>query len=492
VHPVPLAPLGGNNPTHLQITAHAVLSALYNIFLHPLRHIPGPLLWRASIWPWVFFSTGGFVHGTVYRAHLRYGPVVRVRPNELSFSTAQAWKDICAVRSQSTAAAAANPSRLRELPRYRPFYKIRLSEPDGIFSSVGARHAQLRSALAHGFSDHSMRAQEPTFKHYADKLLANLDARSSTPGEKRPVNLCDWFAYVTFDIISDLVYDQTFGCLDSADYHEMPALLFSSNVTMAYLRILNELGFGTALSLFISVFENDMMRVRKRTWDALRARLDMGAERDHEFIAGLVKEQKSGARFSFDEIKMTAGALIFAGSETTASLLAALTYLLGAHPEALAKATAEVRGAFETSDDITVVRTNGLEYLPACVREALRYMPPVATGLPRQIPTGGDVIDGVPVSGGVSCKSARARIVDGLFANSLHPDHRVRLSLVREPARVQLCRPALVPARALARRRPVRLRRTRRVAAVPARHEQLHREEVGGPPAKWLCEFSEC
>lgn len=71
-----------------------LLSCLYNLFFHPLRHIPGPRLARVSrLW-----SRIGNFHGRkserIHEAHLKYGSVVRVSPNEISFSDPAAVQDI--------------------------------------------------------------------------------------------------------------------------------------------------------------------------------------------------------------------------------------------------------------------------------------------------------------------------------------------------------------------------------------------------------------
>lgn len=78
-----------------------------------------------------------------------------------------------------------------------------------------------------------------------------------------------------------------------------------------------------------------------------------------------------------------------AGSETTATLLAGVTYLLLSNPDTLKKLTDEVRTTFKEESDITMTSVNQLTYMLACLNEALRVYPPVPTGLPRVVPRGG-------------------------------------------------------------------------------------------------------
>jgi cytochrome P450 len=94
--------------------------------------------------------------------------------------------------------------------------------------------------------------------------------------------------------------------------------------------------------------------------------------------------------------------LIIAGSETTATLLSGVTYYLLCNPSALKKLTEEVRTTFQSEEDININSVNRLNYMLACLDEALRIYPPVPIGLPRTVPRGGATITGYYIPEGVS------------------------------------------------------------------------------------------
>ena len=73
-------------------------------------------------------------------------------------------------------------------------------------------------------------------------------------------------------------------------------------------------------------------------------------------------------------------------------MLCGVTYLLLKHPETLEKLTQEVRTIFSSESDITFSSVQRLPYMLACLNETLRMYPPVPSGLPRCVPTGGAVI----------------------------------------------------------------------------------------------------
>lgn len=65
--------------------ARVVLSAIYNVYFHPLRNFPGPKFAAATPLPFVWrLLNGRMVHWTT-KLHAKYGVVVRVHPDELSF-----------------------------------------------------------------------------------------------------------------------------------------------------------------------------------------------------------------------------------------------------------------------------------------------------------------------------------------------------------------------------------------------------------------------
>lgn len=112
------------------------------------------------------------------------------------------------------------------------------------------------------------------------------------------------------------------------------------------------------------------------------------------------------------KLRINASLLIIAGSETTATLLSGVTYLLTTNPEALRKLTEEVRSAFQTEEEIDFTSVSSLQYMLACLDEALRIYPPAPLGLPRQTPKGGATIAGhyVPEDVSISQLSQTLRL----------------------------------------------------------------------------------
>lgn len=138
----------------------------YNVFLHPLRSFPGPFLYRATPLPWSYYMLKGKLGWEVAALHDRYGPVVRIRPNELSFLKVEAWKEVYSVRPGGV-----------QLEKYIKFYKPSGRFPRSIVTAEKEEHAILRKILAPGFSDKAMREQEPIIGSYVNLLIQRLGQR---------------------------------------------------------------------------------------------------------------------------------------------------------------------------------------------------------------------------------------------------------------------------------------------------------------------------
>lgn len=69
----------------LLVAVALATNLVYNAYLHPLRKIPGPFLAGITeLWRTNKYASGQW-HQDIVDLHRRYGPVVRVSPNEVSF-----------------------------------------------------------------------------------------------------------------------------------------------------------------------------------------------------------------------------------------------------------------------------------------------------------------------------------------------------------------------------------------------------------------------
>ncbi|RYP71152.1 hypothetical protein DL769_004740 [Monosporascus sp. CRB-8-3] len=366
-------------------------TAAYNLFLHPLRRFPGPVANRASRLPWALRHALGRQAFNTQRLHERYGPVVRVGPGHLSFTDPRAWRDIYGHRVGDDQAGRA------EMPKSRTFVSTLRDVPSSIISADREEHARLRRALSHGFSDASMRQQEPLVARYVDLLVERLGRECR--GGARPLNMEAWYNYTTFDVVGDLVFGHSFGCLESVEYHPWISFIMGTVRSGAAIVALSYVGFDAVVQWmwrhggFLA-----FAKIQGYVNEMLASRLGMEKERD-DLFEGLVKRREEW-NISLGKLGSNAFILVLAGSETTATTLSGATYLLLTHPDAMEKLNREVRSAFASADEITISSVGKLSYMLAVLNESLRLYPPVTSGLVRVVPPGGEQIAGHWVPGG--------------------------------------------------------------------------------------------
>jgi cytochrome P450 len=328
--------------------------------------------------------------------HEKYGPVVRIRPNELAFSDPQAWQDIYGHKVIGKKAGL--QSGVKELPKFLPFYKQFEKQPDSLLTASYPDHAVMRKLVSPSFSDKAMREQEPIITGYIDQLLECLREGMT----KGPLNMTQWYNWATFDIIGDLAFGDSFHCLKDTTYHPFVKLISQNPRDGARMVSLRYLGYKRLAIVMLFTYARAGLQFRKWAKETMTKRLELGKTRP-DLIEPFI-EKKNQGELTFAQLRLNAGIFIVAGSETTASLLAAVTYLLLTHPDCLAKVNNEVRTAFQSEEDITLAAVQNLPYMIACLTEALRYYPPTPTGFPRIAPEGGANITGTYVPEGVSWK----------------------------------------------------------------------------------------
>lgn len=138
--------------------------------------------------------------------HDKYGPIIRTGPDELSFTHEDAWKDIYSKRESSHL--------------YQWHGKLPGVDAHTLVSAPVPDNARFRKAFGPGFSEKSIRLQEPLIAQYIEKLVSILHQESKRCEELGvPVKLAEWINFTTFDIMGDLGWGASFDCLRTGTYH---------------------------------------------------------------------------------------------------------------------------------------------------------------------------------------------------------------------------------------------------------------------------------
>lgn len=265
----------------------------------------------------------------------KFGPVVRVSPNELIFTDPDAWFVFLRRPPNKSKSLLTNPSRKdiyghqngalvkgEEFSKAAYFYRNR-GVPPSIVSETRENHALLRRQMSPGFSDRSLREQEKIVKGYVDLLVKQLrqrcvpapggeddgkgEGKAPYPACKTAFDMRHWFNYVTYDIIGDLAFGESFSCLDQGRAVDRVSSIEKGLQAQAMTNALKQLGLEGLVKWLVKSRtkfrrENDAL-----TMAVLKRRMALKVER-HDLIEGLLKKQDDWVSWLFDCQKRNAGA----------------------------------------------------------------------------------------------------------------------------------------------------------------------------------------
>lgn len=136
------------------------------------------------------------------------GPVVRISPNELSFASVESWKAIYGLQPPGT------PTPIKS-----EFYEIYGAG----FSSlcIGSernpqKHSQMRKMLSAAFATKALVEQEAIFSNVVDQFITSIGQLGGP--ETKGINMSKWFEMVSFDILGEMAFGESFHCIETGLY----------------------------------------------------------------------------------------------------------------------------------------------------------------------------------------------------------------------------------------------------------------------------------
>ncbi|KAF8459864.1 cytochrome P450, partial [Kalaharituber pfeilii] len=367
----------------------------YNLYLHPLAKFPGPKL--AAISP-LWFSVAvlsGKQADYHKEAHRKYGSVVRVAQNELSFASPAAWKDIHSHHD-------GKPTFIKA-----GFYhqdSKHLTLPHIINEADVAKHAQLRRLHAPAFSEKALKEEETIIDRYINLLVQRLWKRYANR-QKGPdgeyCNLVDWYTYTTFDVVGDLAFGDSaaFACLENG-IHPWVSTILDAAFFLGLRDVFRRYPFMVNVGYWLTPKKITNVRARNIEYSRELVKQRMSKETDRKDFMNYILENKDDPEFSQVDFAANAQILIPAGGETTSTLLSGLTYYIIKTRNVYQRLKEEIRSSFQNYWDINSLTTQQLPYLNAVIEEGLRIYPPIPIGLPRVSP--GAMVDGHYIPAGAT------------------------------------------------------------------------------------------
>ncbi|KAJ0353069.1 hypothetical protein COL154_001677 [Colletotrichum chrysophilum] len=412
--------------THwLSIGASLIVAWLVkNHYNNGLNKYPGPFLASLTDW-WRFFDVKGQrPEVTHQKLHEKYGNVVRLGPNTLSFADPAALKTIYGL----------NKGFVKS-----DFYIVQQSVVKGhslqsLFSTTdNSFHSQFRRCVNSAFSMSALVQYEPFVDNTTKLFLSQTEKLFA--GNPEGCDFTTWLQFYAFDVIGEITYSKRHGFIEkNEDIDGIVAYLsklFLYVAPIGQIPLLDRLFLKNPIYLKLSQwgFIDSTFPVARFARARMAERLPElnGKEpllpvtngkklaEQPDLLSKFLAAREARPDFMSDVLVQTmAVSMAFAGSETTAISLAAVFYYLLRTPTALARLKEELdqfgrEGGFSDTETglVTWTESQKLVYLDACIKEAFRMHPAAGLPLERIVPEQGAEIAGTFVKGGtiVGCSA---------------------------------------------------------------------------------------
>ncbi|KAK8036942.1 cytochrome P450 oxidoreductase [Apiospora marii] len=393
--------------------------AIYNHYLHPLSRFPGPF-WASITSLWYFQTIRLSKPGNVQSAlHERYGDFVRVGPNLLAVCHPDALATVFGTSTGTSPKQAGHQKAKawRKGDFYESFApRIPGARIDGFSERDDARNAERRRIIASLYTQGNLLRYEPR----VDRIIELFRGRMAMLAESgEPAEMSLWMERYAFDVIGEIFHgrEDGFGMVrDGRDYNDwchLMSVMPDIGASLMYIPWILKVPYFAGMLLFRSSRDGvrgmmDVTRQAEKSANARWAAMQKGEEHPTEDILqgllDIVRDRGEEVNWTVADVASEVWAVIWAGSDTTATALSSVFYHLHKHPAALAKLRREIDVALaegRLTRPIRFSEARRLSFLHAVVLESMRVHPSLGYGLPREVPAEGAVLCGTPIPGGV-------------------------------------------------------------------------------------------
>ncbi|KAI0205620.1 cytochrome P450 [Astrocystis sublimbata] len=376
---------------------------VYRIWLSPLASFPGPLLAGATHWYEFYYNVvhTGKYYEKIRELHLKYGPVVRVTPEEIHVMEPSAYHDIFVVGA------------VRKTNSYLRFSNGTGFEDMTAISTSHDAHRRLRIPIDKLFVRNSILRIESRVSDRVEKLCNRL---SCYQGSGEVVNLTNALSSLTTDIISSVIFEEPSDYLGDPDFNNdwYDTLKWGTRSVFLFKHlpwVISLLGKPILRSIVTRVTRwtiwdekarREILLIRKRPSDALKTR-DNTTVLDYLAHSNLVESELGNGGFP-----RVAQLIQQAGAHNVSHTLGTIVTYLLMQPEKLAPLRKELEDVWkEHSDGSSApswLELEKLPYLTAVVNEGLRMAIGGMNRTPRVFPNddveicGWTIPRGTPVS----------------------------------------------------------------------------------------------
>ncbi|KAL4963647.1 cytochrome P450 [Aspergillus stella-maris] len=383
-----------------------------------LRKYPGFSPWSGfTDMRHIWLTSGGYRSRDLYEAHKK-SPILRTGPNALSFGDIRAVKDIYGHGTKV----------IKDLS-----YVLVSGSHRQLFDVVDkGDHSRKRKALSAAFAIKHLERWEHKVVTSTQRLLNAMDAHCTEPMKPDhtipdPMDVTmDWGWWVnlfTIEAINNIALSSRMDLLDTGTDNVTAQKMDGTNYSARYRHSRDQTVRAQCVWVWDYAHYPWLVKLAKLhpkyrkafkdgepwgdiVWHQAKTRLNrsLAGEQLDDFFSSLwTDKQGHPNNLEWGEIIAEVGAIINAGSDTTAIALTQVLEFLLVNPPCLVKLREELDPVLDEEDIVAPYdKVKDLPYLRACIDESLRIQPPTSAGLPRRTPPEGAQIMGEWIPGDTS------------------------------------------------------------------------------------------
>ncbi|ORX95133.1 cytochrome P450 [Clohesyomyces aquaticus] len=392
--------------TFLAFIAFIVFRTIYRLYFHPLARFPGPKFAAATTLYNAYYDI--LDSGLIKRLpdmHKKYGPIIRIQPNEIHVSDIEAYNQIFKVGAPFDRVWHDNPflsgslqslTTLSETKRRKEFF-------NPFFSKAAI-----------------LRVEPYLHRQKLSQFLTTLSS-AATANEGKGTVVDFWLAFrcLTMDTVMDYCFQKDMAALNEPGFKSKIVEDIAEGAGLAIVATYFPRFFSTVNSMIEALPESMVEKYFKPVfgWNCAQRSLERqmqnpelaDAKLPTMFDRMLRPDEKKGQVTPSDhDMIADAVLMIAAGMDTTANCLGVVLWHVTQDPKVEQKLVEELKRGIPGNEEIvSSAALEGAEfkYLQAVVKEGLRLAYGVPGRIIRKVPKGGATVLGEYVPGGVQITS---------------------------------------------------------------------------------------
>ncbi|KAF2971661.1 hypothetical protein GQX73_g1881 [Xylaria multiplex] len=360
-------------------TLYTLVLGIYRVYFSPLASIPGPRLAALTGWVEAYYE---LIHGEggqfmfKYREwHEKYGPIIRITPNEVHIQDASFFETLYATKPATK----------------RPDLAHRFNNAKSVFATPEHDiHRIRRNALNPFFSKRAILERARVIQEHMDALCQRL--KSEFQGRSRVLVINDMLACWTTDIITDYCFDRRHNFIMEPDFKPplirsltdliervhwitqfvwLAKLMFRlPDIVVGWIDPLMKNGIQYSKELSVQVIETINNSDQKEQPDTI--------------FTSIIQSDIPRSEVTKERLLDEATNLIGAGVETTMRTLTISIYHITTNPSVHQRLREELFKAIPNSEEMPSLEVlQRLPYLTLCIEESLRLSYGVSQRIPR-------------------------------------------------------------------------------------------------------------